>query len=132
LNLPQKHTWIGSGAVVLAALEAACVFFVGASSAALLSGGVALGALKALDAVHASWIRVPVLFVAAGAALLNLWVLARRWRLRSSPAAQWRIQPLTRGEKLRIALILSMSVLTLALVAAELFLHHKLHGSAFS
>lgn len=81
--------------------------------------------------IHAAAIRLPILAVATLGALLNLWLLFNAWNLRRAGSAMWRIKPLTLKEQRRIILIAAMSIVTL-LVASELYLHYKEHGSAFA
>ena len=81
---------------------------------------------------HQAAIRLPLLALATAIALFNLWMLLNTWRLRRAPTAQWRLRPLPASKRRQIALVAALSLLTLVLVGAELFVHHKLHGSAFA
>ena len=81
---------------------------------------------------HQAAIRLPLLALATAIALFNLWMLLNTWRLRRAPTAQWRLRPLPASKRRQIALIVALSLLTLVIVGAELFVHHKLHGSAFA
>jgi len=120
-----------SGAsLLLAAVEAVCVFVVGANGVAALVGSSGIVLAEGARIFHQAAIRLPLLALATGVALFNLWMLLNSWRLRRAPAAQWRIRPLQAHERRRIGLIAVLS--TLLFVTAELFLHHKLHGSAFA
>lgn len=122
---------LGSGSLVLAAIEAICVFFVSANGLIVLVGGATIGLAQGAAFIHAAAIRLPILAVATLGALLNLWLLFNAWNLRRAGSAMWRIKPLTLKERRRIILIAAMSIVTL-LVASELYLHHKEHGSAFA
>jgi len=127
----QRQVLLGSGSLVLAAIEAICVFFVSANGLIVLVGGATIGLAQGAAFIHAAAIRLPILAVATLGALLNLWLLFNAWNLRRAGSAMWRIKPLTLKEQRRIILIAAMSIVTL-LVASELYLHYKEHGSAFA
>jgi hypothetical protein len=80
-------------------------------------------------AIHAQRIRIPMLVVAVLGSVVNLYVLWRIWSLRSRPASQWRIQPVTPKQRRSERLQFVISILTLALVITESLFHHHLHGS---
>jgi hypothetical protein len=101
------------------------VILVKGSAAALSSGAVAASGVSAF--VHSAPVRLPLMIFAALVAVINLYVTWRTWRIRNSPAAQWRRRPLARKEKLRIALVLTSSVMTLFILAAEVYSHQILH-----
>lgn len=119
---------VGVSSVVFAALQAICPAVVAVSAVRVLLG---LGALAAAgtdltdSAWHQNWIRIPMLAIAAGGALLNLFVIWHVRRLRQRPAAQWRVSPATpaklRSERLQI----SLAVVTFVLIAAEIYVHHS-------
>ena len=117
---------------MLAAIEAVCLFLVSANGLIVLLGGAAIGLAQGAAWIHSAPIRLPLLGLATLGALLNLWLLANSWRLRNSPSARWRKKPLLPSERRRITLVAILSVLALLFVAAELFLHHRYHGSAFA
>jgi hypothetical protein len=122
-----------SGAsLLLAAVEAVCVFVVSANGVAALVGSSGIALVEGARMFHQAAIRLPLLILATAVALFNLWMLFNSWRLRRAPAAQWRIRPLQAPERRRIVLIAVLSLIALLFVAAELFLHHKLYGSAFA
>jgi len=124
---------VSSGAsVLLAAIEAACVFVVSANGVAALVGSSGIVLAEGARIFHQGAIRLPLLTLATAIAVFNLWMLFNTWRLRRSAAAQWRIRPLGAAERRRIALIAVLSAITLLFVAAELIFHHRLHGSAFA
>ena len=131
-RMSGRLLWLSSGSLVFAAVEAICLFLVSASALAVALGGSAIILAPAALFFHSAAIRLPILGVAGTIAVLNLLLLLNRWRLRRAPAARWRIQPLTQSERRRVLLIAVMSVLALTLIAAELYLHHKLHSSAFA
>lgn len=128
----RSPLWLASTSALLAIIEAICLFLVTANGLAAVVGVSAVVLAQGVLLFHTAAIRLPILALASGGALLNLWLLWNQWRLRRSPAARWRIRPLTAKERRRILLIAGLSIVALILVAAELFLHNKLHGSPFA
>lgn len=115
------------GALVIGFLQAGCAIIVSVNRIS-----VALGFGTAIVARDASFhnnalIRFPMLGVAALLAGFNMYVVYRGWRIRRNPAAAWRIKPLSRRGRLRIAWVLISGVLTFALIAGELATHNGMH-----
>ncbi|MGC1903853.1 MAG: hypothetical protein WA715_08550 [Candidatus Acidiferrum sp.] len=131
-NSSKTQVMLGSGSLALAAIEAACLFFVSANGLSVLLGGAVVGLAQSSARIHTASIRLPLLGLAALGAFLNLWLLVNSWRLRNAPAARWRKKPLLPSERRRNILVAALSILTLLIVGAELFLHHRFHGSAFA
>jgi hypothetical protein len=135
LNLPVEEaqqssspSLLLSGAAFVGSLvEGACAILVASASAKLLVGvGAIAGAVKA-SRLHADLIRIPVLLVSAGAAIIMLVVLWNGWRARTRSAAGWRKRPMTAREKFSFAFTLLASVMTLALVVGEAIEHPFFH-----
>jgi hypothetical protein len=116
----------------LATIEAVCVFVVSANGVAALVGSSGIVLAEGARVFHQAAIRLPLLALATAIALFNLWMLLNTWRLRRAATAQWRLRLLSVSERRQIAAIAVLSLLTLVFVGAELFVHHKLHGSAFA
>lgn len=131
-NSSKKQVLLGSGSLALAAIEAVCLFFVSANGLIVLLGGAAIGLAQGAAWIHSAAIRLPLLGLATFGALLNLLLLVNSWKLRNAASARWRKKALLASERRRIILIAVLSILTLLFVGAELFLHHKFHGSAFA
>jgi hypothetical protein len=130
---PKKsQVLLGLGSLTLATIEAICLIFVTANGVALLLGGASIAFAQAVVVFHSAAIRIPLLSLATIGAMLNLWLLFNAWRLRSAPSARWRRKPLDKKERRRIIVVATLSILTLAFVATELFLHHRFHGSSFA
>jgi DNA-binding transcriptional LysR family regulator len=123
-RLPVKRTW---AALILAFIEAVCVFSVAAAKAGVLLGAAAAITTGWAASLHRDAIRIPVLLIAMAGAGFNLYLIWNRRRLRNRPAAAWRKRPLTKRERLKTALVLWLSLLTLALGAAEIYFHRLLH-----
>lgn len=122
-----------SGAsLFFATVEAVCVFVVSANGVAALVGSSGIVVAEGARVFHQAAIRLPLLGLATVIAVFNLWILLKAWRLRRARTAQSDIHPLVASARRQIALIAVLSILTLVLVGAELFVHHKLHGSAFA
>jgi cytochrome b subunit of formate dehydrogenase len=79
--------------------------------------------------IHAARIRVPMMIVAVLGSLINLHVLWRLRTLRSRPAAQWRIQPVSDKQRRSERIQLVLAAITLVLIVVESLLHHHWHGS---
>jgi hypothetical protein len=113
-------------------LQSACTAVMAISGLRLLIGVTSLAASILpgfIFAIHAQRIRIPMLVVAVLGSVVNLYVLWRIWSLRSRPASQWRIQPVTPKQRRSERLQFVISILTLALVITESIFHHHLHGS---
>ena len=128
LHRASGSTFLSVGALAAAAVEGVCAGLVLLKGVALLSGLVGLMAAGASSWVHADPVRIPLMVFAAGAALANLLVMGNGWRLRRSPAASWRVRPLTMAEKRRTVLVAAASLFTLALIVGEIYGHHVLHA----
>jgi len=120
--------WSG---VIFAVLQSACTAVIAISGLRVAIGLSALAAAAGINApaggFHQDAIRIPMIVLALLGSLVNLYVIWKIRRLRSKPAAQWRMQPVTskklHSERFQIAL----SLLTLLLLAAEWITHPILH-----
>jgi hypothetical protein len=95
---------------------------------AILSGLFSLSAAGASSWIHQDAVRIPLLTFAALGALANLYVVWNARRLRRTPAASWRIRPMTAQEKRRTRLLVAASLVTLLLIIGEIYGHHVLHA----
>jgi hypothetical protein len=128
----KRQVFLGFGSLTLATIEALCLFFVTANGLALLLGGASITVARGAILFHSAAIRLPLLSLATLGALLNLWLLFNAWRLRRAPSARWRRKALDQKERRRIAIVGALSIITLLVVATELYLHHRFHGSSFA
>jgi len=123
---------INWSALFFAVLQSLCSAFIALNGARLLIGvgafAAASGVLKSADRIHIAAIRIPMMIVALAGSVLNLVVLWQIWRLRRRPASAWRQQPVSRRKRASEGLQFALSVLTLALLAAEIYAHHVLLG----
>lgn len=117
--------------VVFALLQSACTAVIAISGLRVAIGLSALAAAAGIHApargFHQDSIRIPMMALAFLGAVVNLYVIWKVRRLRSRPAAQWRVQPVSKkklnSERFQIAL----SILTLLLLAAEWITHPIVH-----
>jgi hypothetical protein len=130
---PQEKTWSSRSWVLsltsflFILLQSACTAFMAISGLRLLIGIGSLAAassgLKFLDAIHGDAIRIPMMILAVGGSVVNLYAIWRVRSLRMRSSSQWRVAPAT-PEKKRAELIqIALAILTLLLVAAEWMAH---------
>ncbi len=131
---PEGNSWLGGSSrlacvsLLMGFLHATCVLFLAANAVALWLGLGGLTASSLAQIVHADTPRHIFMVLASAFALSTLYVLRNNWKLRMNPAAAWRRRPLTRKEKLHFAVVLGLSLATLALVVSEIIEHRILHG----
>jgi len=130
LESTKGMSMVSAASVAMALLQSLCTAVltvnsirVGIGLAALAAGSIA----APLVPLHRDAIRIPMLVIAAGGAVLNLLVLAWVWRLRARPEAQWRRRELTKKQRLSERLQVVMALLTLVLVGAEMWTHAIIH-----
>src|SRR5467141_4211384 len=101
--------WSG---IVFALLQSACTAVIAISGLRVAIGLSALAAAAGIHTpahgFHQDAIRIPMMTLAFLGAILNLFVIWKVRNLRSKPAAQWRLQSLTKkklnSERFQIAL----------------------------
>jgi uncharacterized membrane protein len=113
---------------VFIVLQSACSIAMAISGIRAL---IRLGALAAVtageqlppDGLHRDAIRILMMIVAVVGSLINLNVVWRIRSLKKRPSSQWRQKPIPRKTIWSENAQISMAVVTLVLVAAELFSH---------
>ncbi|HET8888180.1 MAG TPA: hypothetical protein VFQ41_04695 [Candidatus Angelobacter sp.] len=125
-QIPVKASW---GAFIVAIVEAVCVFAVATAGAGIALGSVAATVAGWAIFLHRDIFRIPALLLAIGGSAFNLFLLWTAYRLRNAPAAAWRKQPISSKERSRIVLVFVLSVLTLIICGAEIYLHRSFHHS---
>jgi hypothetical protein len=129
VDRPNSRGWLVSlTSLVFIVLQSACSVAMAISGIRVLIG---LGALAAVTTgaqvppggLHRDAIRIPMMIVAVVGSLINLYVIWRIRSLRKRPSAQWRRQPIPRKKIWSENAQVAMAVVTLVLVAAELFSH---------
>lgn len=123
-------TLLGWGSLALAAAESLCVIAVGLSGVRVALGMSSLIAATAggpAQGFHRSGLRIPFLVAGAVGAMLSLVLVWNEEKIRRNPSAAWRMQPLTKQQRRRKWLQITLAVLTLLLVAAEVITHPWFH-----
>jgi hypothetical protein len=124
----QTLTW---SAFLFALLQSICSAVIAISGVRVAIGLSALAAAAGVDTpakgFHADAIRIPMMLFALLGASINLYLLWNARRLRNRPSAQWRRVPLTSKKKFSNRLQFILSIVTLALLAAEWLTHPLLH-----
>lgn len=129
-----RRSWIVAvTSFLFAFLQSVCTAVMALSGLRLLIGLTSLAAASVLPGflfrIHADLIRIPMLIIAVLGAVINLYVLWRVHSLRSRPASQWRVQPISAKQKRSELFQWIISFLTLGLAITESLFHHYLHGS---
>jgi hypothetical protein len=127
---PGNTKLINWSAFLFAALQSVCSVFIALNGVRLLIGvgafAAASGVLKLADRMHIAAIRIPMMVLALAGSVLNLVVLWQVWRLRRRPASAWRQQRVSKKKIASEWLQLTLSFLTLFLLAAEFVAHRIL------
>ena len=117
--------------LVFAILQSACTAVIAISGLRVAIGLSALAAAAGIHApargLHQDAIRVPMMVLAFFGAVINLYVIAKVRHLRSKPAAQWRMQPVSKQKLNSERFQIVLSILTLLLLAAEWITHPLIH-----
>jgi MFS family permease len=123
--------YLGISAFLFAILQTLCPAVIAISAVRVFIGLGALAAAAGTNAPphgwHADWIRIPMMWIAAFGAALNLFVIWHVRRLRARPAAQWRIAPLSPGKLRSERAQIVLAVLTFVCLAAEWITHPMMH-----
>jgi len=116
------------GAIIFGILGAPCAIatLIGPLAVAAGIGGL-FGLAGALTFLDQSILRVPILFAATAAALANLYTLSRARKLRRESKVPEHLKTMTTLEKRRTTIVLSASILTLAIVLFEIVAHILRH-----
>jgi len=117
--------------LVVAVLQSACTAVLTISGIRVAIGLTALAAASGIYApargFHQDAIRIPMLWLAAVGAIVNLAVLGWIWKLRAQPSAQWRRREISQKEKRSERLQVALAILTLLLVGLEVWTHPMVH-----
>lgn len=123
--------WINATGLMFAILQSACAAVLAVSGFRVLIGlsslAIAAGTSAPAKGFHADAIRIPMMLLALIGALANLYMLWRVRSLRSRPASQWRVQPLSPAKKRSERLQFALAILTLLVLAAEWITHPMMH-----
>jgi hypothetical protein len=113
-------------------LQSACTAVIALSGVRVAIGLSALGAATfgihaPAHGFHRDVIRIPMMIAALAGSVINLYVIWRIRTLRARPSSQWRVQAVTSKQRRSELLQIALSILTLALVAAEWITHPMVH-----
>jgi hypothetical protein len=117
--------------IAFAILQSACTAIIAISGLRVVIGLSALAAAAGIHApahgFHQDAIRFPMMVLASLGAAINLYVVGKVRRLRNKPAAQWRQQPVSKKKLNSERFQITLSILTLLLLAAEWITHPMVH-----
>jgi len=130
-EIPKRLRTLGGVSLVAALLQSLCTAVFAISGIRVAIGLTALAAVSGIYAPARGWhqdaIRIPMLIFASAGAVVNLAVLARIWRLRAQPSAQWRRRELSTKQKRSERLQVALALVTLILVGLETWTHPMVH-----
>lgn len=138
-SAPARGSWMfmvnmsfaNWSSLVFAILQSACTAVIAISGLRVAIGLSALAAAAGIHApargFHQDAIRIPMMVLALLGAVINLYVIAKMRRLRAKPAAQWRIQPVSKKKLNSERFQIVLAVLTLLLLATEWITHPMVH-----
>jgi hypothetical protein len=113
-------------------VQSACTMVMAVSGIRVVIGLSALAAAAGLHrpagGYHADAIRIPMMLIAVGGSVLNVYVIWRVRSLRSRPASAWRVAPVTPAKRRSENWQIALALVTLVLVAAEYATHRIVHG----
>lgn len=128
----SRFKWVGWSSFFFAMVQSVCTLFVALSGLRLLLGaaafGAAIGAMHVVDKIHADAIRIPMAMFALIGAVFNLVALWQVKRLRGRAASAWRQKTVSRGKFASESFQLTLSLLTLILLAVESYYHFQHAG----
>jgi len=130
---PERRSWIiALSSLLFILLQSACTAVMAISGVRVVIGLGALAAAAGLHrpatGFHADAIRIPMMVLAIGGSLINLYVIWRIRSLRARPSSQWRVGDVSPGKKRNETIQIALAIFTLVLVAAEELTHLIVHG----
>jgi len=113
-------------------LQSACTAVIAISGVRVAIGLSALGAATygihaPAHGFHRDAIRIPMMLAAVAGSVINLYVVWRIRTLRARPSSQWRIQAVSPKQRRSELFQIVLSIVALALVAAEWVTHPMVH-----
>jgi hypothetical protein len=128
-----RRTWLVSmTSLVFIVLQSACTAVMAISGLRVAIGLSALaeatlGIHAPAHGFHRDAIRIPMMIAALVGSLINLYVIWRIRSLRARPSSQWRVQAVSPKQRRSEVFQVVLSVITLALLAAEWITHPMVH-----
>lgn len=128
-----RPNWaVGVTSFFFVLLQNICAFAMAVSSVRAVIGvgalAGAMGLIQPYFRFHADIYRIPMMVLALGGSLLNLYLIWRIRSLRARPSSQWRMAPPTPGQLRSENFQIALSIVTLALFTLEESLHIRFHG----
>jgi hypothetical protein len=113
-------------------LQSACTAVIAISGIRVAIGLSALGAATygihaPAHGFHRDAIRIPMMIAALAGSVINLYVIWRIRTLRGRPSSQWRVQAVSPKQRRSELFQIVLSIVALALVAAEWLTHPMVH-----
>ncbi len=113
-------------------LQSACTAVIAISGVRVAIGLSALGAATygihaPAHGFHRDAIRIPMMLAAVAGSVINLYVVWRIRTLRARPSSQWRVQAVSPKQRRSELFQIVLSIVALALVAAEWVTHPMVH-----
>jgi hypothetical protein len=118
--------------LVFIVLQSACTAVMAISGVRVAIGLSALaeatiGIHAPAHGFHRDAIRIPMMIAALVGSVINLYVIWRIRSLRARPSSQWRVQAVSAKQRRSEVFQVVLSVVTLALLAAEWITHPMVH-----
>ena len=129
----SRRTWLVSmTSLLFIVLQSACTAVIAISGIRVAIGLSALGAatygIRApAHGFHRDAIRIPMMIAALAGSVINLYVIWRIRTLRGRPSSQWRVQAVSPKQRRSELFQIVLSIVALALVAAEWLTHPMVH-----
>ncbi len=127
------RTWLVSmTSLLFIVLQSACTAVIAISGVRVAIGLSALGAATygihaPAHGFHRDAIRIPMMIAAVAGSVINLYVVWRIRTLRARPSSQWRVQAVSPKQRRSELFQIVLSIVALALVAAEWVTHPMVH-----
>ncbi|QMV20336.1 hypothetical protein GOB94_09565 [Granulicella sp. 5B5] len=131
--LPARAHWsVAITSFLFILLQSFCTFAMAVSGVRAVIGVGALagavGLIRPIVWFHHDIYRIPMMVLALGGSVLNLYLIQRIRSLRARPSSQWRMAAPTRHQLRSENFQIVLSVITLVLLAVEQIGHFIYHG----
>ena len=129
-----RRSWlVGLTSLMFILLQSACTAVMAISGIRLVIGLGALAAAAGLhrpaSGFHMDAIRIPMMILAVGGSLVNLYVIWRVRTLRARPSSKWRVRLVTARQRRNETIQIALAIVTLVLVVAEYMTHLIIHNA---
>ena len=129
-----RRSWlVALTSLMFILLQSACTAVMAVSGIRLVIGLGALAAAAGLhrpaSGFHMDAIRIPMMVLAVGGSLVNLYVIWRIRTLRARPSSKWRVRLVTARQRRNETIQIALAIVTLVLVVAEYMTHLIIHNA---